>query len=312
MDINNALIAVFLFPGLLFMCAYATTLEYFDRHVYARLQNRQGPPWYQPIADFLKLMGKEVVIPGGADKTMYKVLPLLSFAAVATAFLCVPVFGPAVKAFNGDLIVVLYLLTIPTACFYLAGWYSTSIYATVGAVRALTQLFSYEVPLFMALLAPAMLAGSWSITEISAYYAANPLYVLFNLPAFVVAMLAVQGKLERVPFDLPEAETELAGGTFVEYSGRYYAMFRLTVDCEMVVLSALLSAIFVPFAFDVWWMEVLCFFASTLFIVFLLTYIRAIMPRVRIDQMVRFCWIYLTPLAMAQIIINLFLRGVVG
>ncbi|MEG1661834.1 MAG: complex I subunit 1 family protein, partial [Clostridiales bacterium] len=181
-----ALFNIIVFPGMLFLGIYALFFAFLDRKLYARLQNRMGPPWFQPLADFLKLLGKETIIPAGADRKIFVALPIIALAAVAAAFLYVPIWSnSSIFPFDGDLIVVLYLLTIPTLCFFLGGWYSTSIYATIGAVRALTQLFSYEIPLFMAMLAPAILAESWSISAIAAYYWAHPLYILINIPAFV-------------------------------------------------------------------------------------------------------------------------------
>ncbi|MCR4962700.1 MAG: NADH-quinone oxidoreductase subunit H [Firmicutes bacterium] len=307
----TALFHIVIFPGLLFLGVYALFFAFLDRKLYARLQNRVGPPWFQPFADFCKLIGKETIIPEGADRRVFVSLPVFALAAVTAAFIYVPVWSIThpLYSFEGDLIVVLYLLTIPTLCFFLGGWYSTSLYATIGAVRALTQLFSYEVPLFMALLAPAILAGTWSIAGISAYYAAHPLYILINIPAFVVAMVACQGKLERVPFDLPEAETEIVSGTFVEYSGRLLAIFKMAIDCELVVVAALISAIFLPFYAANPCLGFLLFVVKTLIILVLLCLFRASMARVRIEQMVMFCWKILTPLAIIQIIVNLLVRG---
>jgi len=306
-----ALFNILIFPGFLFLGIYALVFAFLDRKMYARLQNRKGPRWYQPLADFLKLIGKETIIPENADKRVFGFLPVIAIAAATAAFLYIPIWsGSSLFPFEGDLIVVLYLLTIPTMAFFLAGWYSTSSYATIGSVRAITQFFSYEVPLFMALLAPALLADTWSLAGMTAYYGEHPLYLLINIPAFVVAIIASQGKLERIPFDLPEAETELAGGTFVEYSGRFYAIFRMTVDSELVVVSSLIAAIFLPFYPQAAWLGFLCYIVKTVFVLFILVVIRSAMARVRIEQMVMFCWKYLTPLAMIQIIANLLLKGV--
>lgn len=308
-----ALFHILIFPGMLFLGAYALMFAFLDRKLCARLQNRKGPRWYQPLADFLKLLGKETIIPAQADKRVFAFLPVMTLAAVTAAYLYIPIWtSSSLYPFEGDLIVVLYLLTLPTLCFFLAGWYSTSVYATIGAVRALTQLFSYEVPLFMALLAPALLADTWSLSGITAYYSARPLYLLINIPAFLVAVVACQGKLERVPFDLPEAETELAGGTFVEYSGRLYAIFRMAIDCELVVVSSLIAAVFLPFHPVGALPGFLAYVLKTLAVLFILSVFRSVMARIRIEQMVAFCWKYLTPLALIQIIANLLLKGVLA
>jgi NADH-quinone oxidoreductase subunit H len=305
-------INLLIFPGLLFLMAYGLIVEFVDRKLYARMQNRQGPPWFQPLADIVKLASKESIIPCEADRRWFKLMPIFALTAVSTAFLYIPVWGvKSLLPFPGDVIVILYLLTIPTLTFFLAGWNSSSMYAALGSVRTLTQLFAYEVPLFVAILGPALLAGSWSISDIAAFYAAHPALALANLPGFVAAMIAVQGKLERVPFDSPEAETEIVAGAFTEYGGRHLALFRIAIDMEMVVLASILSAVFIPLFVSNPILGFVIYIAKTLFIVFLLATFRSVMARLRIEQMVRFCWMYLTPLAIAQLLLDLFVKGLV-
>ncbi|MCX7935782.1 MAG: NADH-quinone oxidoreductase subunit H, partial [Planctomycetota bacterium] len=208
MSLPGAIFALLIFPGLLFLAIFGLALEFVDRKLYARWQNRIGPPWFQPLADFIKLCAKEDLIPASAERVMFRLMPIFAMAAIAVAFLHIPLWNLSpLLDIEGSLIVVIYLLTIPTLCFFLAGWYSTSLYATIGAVRNLTQLFAYEVPLLLAVLAPAILARSWSLAEIARFYCQHPAYTLCNLIGLAVALLALQGKLERVPFDIPEAET---------------------------------------------------------------------------------------------------------
>ncbi len=302
---------ILVFPGFLFLSLYGLLMEFVDRKLYARFQNRIGPPWFQPVADFIKLISKETIIPEEADKPMFKILPIFTLASVFTAFLYIPIWrSSSIFPFNGDVIVVLYLLTIPTLTFFLAGWHSTSLFATLGSVRTLTQLFAYEVPLFMAILGPAILSGEWSLSGISAFFHAHPVYLLFNLPAFIVALIAMQGKLERVPFDMPEAETEIVAGTFTEYSGKLLALFRMAIDVEVVVVAALLASVFMPFFIGNPFADFGLFIVKTLVIVFLLAALRSALARIRIEQMVIFCWKYLTPVVIAQILIDLLLKGV--
>jgi len=304
---------VLVFPGLLFLGSYSFLLEFVDRKVYARMQNRKGPPWYQPLADMLKLIGKKVIVPRNAQKFVFAALPTVSLAAVCAAFLCVPVWGgKAITAYSGDLVAVLYLLTIPTLCHFLAGYNSHMVYSTIGAFRTLTQMFAYEVPLFMAFLSPAILAGSWSITGIAAFYAAHPLYTLINIPAFLVALLTAQSKLERSPFDAPEAETEIVGGALVEYSGRYLAYFRATAITEFTAIASVVAALFLPFFTGSSWLDFALYLVKTFAIVLMMVLLRATMARIRIDQTLKFFWSILTPVAMAQMILNLLLRGGLG
>lgn len=243
---------------------------------------------------------------------MFKAMPVVAVSSVVTAVLYIPLWsGQAMYSFEGDLIIVLYLLTIPTMTFFLAGWYSTSMFAAVGAVRTLTQLFSYEVPLYIALLAPAVLANTWSLSGMTAYYANHPGYWLFNLPALAVTMVILLGKLEKVPFDINEAETEIVGGIFTEYGGRFLAFFRMAIDIEMIVAASLVAAVFLPFGLGL--PPVIGFVLYLLKVALVVagvSFLRTIFARLRIDQMVSFCWRYLAPAAMVQILINLILKGV--
>lgn len=305
-----SLLKILIFPGVMFLLIYALLCEFIDRKVYARLQNRMGPPWYQPLADYLKLLGKETIIPANANRRMFQILPVVSLSAVAAAFISVPVLGgSAVSSFEGDLIVVLYFLTIPTICSFLGGWYSRDVYATIGSVRTLTQMFAYEVPLFMALLAPSLIAKTWSVTGMTAFYTEHPLYILLNIPAFLTALIAAQGKLERAPFDSPEAETEIVSGALVEYSGKLLAVFKMSMDCELVLMVSLISAIFLPFMTGIVILDFILYFVKTLAVLLILTLMRSAMARLRVDQMVNFYWRYLTPAAIIQIILDLIIRG---
>jgi NADH-quinone oxidoreductase subunit H len=238
------------FPGFLFLMAYGMICEWFDRKLYARFQNRVGPPWFQPEADFIKLLSKEEIIPEAADKVMFRLLPIFSLAAILTAFLYLPIWSTsAVYRFEGDLLVVFYLLTIPTLTMFLAGWNSTSLFSALGSVRNLTQLFAYEVPLLLSLLGPGLLAGTWSVSGINVFFLHHPELLAVNIIGFLVALVAIQGKLERVPFDIPEAETEIISGSLTEFGGRLMALFRLSTDLELVVLATLVSAIFLGGSF---------------------------------------------------------------
>lgn len=302
---------VLILPGFLFMSVYGFVVEFIDRKLYARMQNRIGPPWYQPVADFLKLVGKKTIIPADADESMFRNMPIVSLAAVITAFLYVPVLGMnAVFSFKGDMVIVLYFLALPTLAMFLAGWYSRGVFATLGATRILTQMFVYEVPLFISLLAPTVLANSWSVGEIAAYYAAHPLYALINIPCMITALIAFQCKMERAPFDSPEAETEIVSGALVEYGGRLLAYFRLAGNCELVLILSLFSAIYLPFMTGLLWLDLILYFVKTLFGLFLLTLMRATMARLVISEIVLFCWKYLTPIALVQVVFNFLIRGV--
>ncbi len=309
----NALIAILIFPGFLFLGAFGMIAEYADRKIYARLQNRVGPPFFQPLADFIKLVAKEEVIPEDANAAMFKLAPLFALTAVVTSILYVPMWSTgALLSFTGDAIVVLYLLTIPTLAFFIGGWYSSSLFARIGSVRAVTALFSYEVPLFMGVLSSAMLADTWSLSEMAVYYEKHPWFWLFNLIGFAVSLTALLGKLEKGPFDIPEAETEIVAGGFTEYSGRFLAILRMAIDVEMVVGASLLAAVFLPFGLALGPAAgFIIYVTKVLFVVALISLMRTVVARLRIDQMIEFCWKYLVPLGMLQLLINFLLKGVI-
>ncbi len=317
----ESLIYMLVFPGFLFLTSYAFFCQYLDRKLYARFQKRVGPPFIQPIADFIKLLAKEDIVPKAADNRMFSAAPIVGLAAVLTAFIFIPVLAlhSVIPSFEGDLIVVLYLLTIPTLAIFLAGWTSGNPFGQVGAMRAIVQMISYEIPFFLALLAPALIVGSWSLGRILDYQLGGMWLVIFAPLAVIIAIVTLQGKLERLPFDIPDAETEIVGGPLTEYSGRRLALFRAMLDVEMVVGAALIVTLFfggydliISFSDLPWYLPVLLnaviFFVKVLFIVGILALIKAVVARYRIDQMVSLSYRWLIPLSVAQIVFIVVLK----
>ena len=325
MEAITVCLYLLVFPGLLFQSVYSTYLEWADRKLYARMQNRRGPLYtgwagvLQPVADIVKLMAKEDITPAKSDKFMFNLLPAVSLASVCAAGLYLPVWHlNAFNSFEGDIIVVAYLLSIPSFVLFLAGWYSVSPFSLMGATRVMTQLFSYEVPFFLALLTPALIAGSWRIAEIAQFPWAShsPWVMAVQILAFIVAVISLQAKLERVPFDIPEAETEVVGGPLTEYSGKKLAAFRLQKDILMLVGSALIAAVFLggfgdgnPQGVPQFALGVIYLLLKTFVVVFLLCVIRAACARIRIDQVVSFSWKYLAPMSIVQFLIALLLKA---
>ena len=219
-------------------------LEFVDRKLYARMQMRIGPPWFQPFADMLKLFAKEQITPALANPFLFFGLPIVAIAGALTAALYVPLMGlePA-HSFPGDLIVTIYLLSLLTMCIGLAGWNTSSRFSVIGATRALTQMFAYEAPFLLALLGPALAAGSWQISEVNRY--AQTHWIVITQPiGFIVALIGLMGKLELPPFDSPEAETEIVAGALTDYSGRGLAIFKMGKSIELIVGITLVSAFY--------------------------------------------------------------------
>jgi len=307
----KALFHILIFPGLFFLFIFGFIAEYVDRKLYARFQNRVGPPWFQPVADFIKLMSKEEIIPEEADTTVFKLMPIFALSACATAILYIPILGErSIFSFNGDVIVVLYLLTIPTLTYFLGGWYSRSVFSMIGAVRGLTQLFAYEVPLFLCILASALLADTWSLSEMVTFYNHHLGYWFCNILGFAVALISLLGKLEKVPFDIPEAETEIVAGSFTEYGGRLLALIRMAFNIEMVVGASLLAAVFLPFGLNLHPAAIFLLYLIQVFLIIAaISFLRSLFARLRLDQMINLCWKYFAPLAFLQVLINLVLKG---
>jgi len=313
MSTATAVFNLIVFPGFIFIVFYSLLCEFVDRKAYARFQNRVGPPLFQPWADFWKLLSKEDLVPKEADKRMFTAVPILGIAAVVTAFLYIPIWSAkSVYPFTGDIIVVAYILTLPVLLLFLAGWHSTNLFGVVGGFRVLTQLFGYEVPFFLAILSPALVTGVWGLENIVEYQLHHVWFICWLPLSFIVAIVSLVGKLERIPFDIPTAEQEIVAGPLVEYSGGRLALMRLMVDVEMVAGAALISVLFLG-GFDIPGVHLDGFSASvvgfvsfvikTMAIVFILACIKALFARLRIEQMVTMCLKWLAPIAILQLLI---------
>jgi NADH-quinone oxidoreductase subunit H len=287
MDILRSFFAILIFPGGLCLLFVSLIYEWVDRKLLAQLQNRIGPRWFQPFADVIKLLAKEEVVPEGVDAGLFVGLPILALAGGLTAALYVPLFGLVpIYNFPGDLIVTLYLLSLLTLCMGLAGSNTLDRFSLVGATRTLTQLFSYEAPFLLALLGPAILTGSWQISDILAY--TNSHWLLLTQPlGFLIAIIGLMGKLELPPFDAPEAETEIVAGALTEYSGRGLALFRLGKGVELLVGLTLIAAFYLGGVTNP-----VFFLLKTLLLLLIMVGVQSLMTRLRIDQTVGLWWRY--------------------
>lgn len=321
LEIIWALVYIFIFPGFLFISFFSMTVQWIDRKLGAKFQRRVGPPFIQPIADFIKLLTKEDIVPAKADSKMFTVVPIIGLTSVLAAFIYIPFYmvDPP-TSFSVDLLVVLYLLTVPTLAIFLAGWNSSNLFGQVGSMRAITQLISYEIPFFIAMLAPAIIAGSWSINEILTHQVDNLWLILSPAAlAFLIAIISLQGKLERLPFDSPEAETEIVGGPLVDVSGRRFALFKFMLDVEMVVGAALISVLFlgggdmfIDLSSQHYILQnligVIVLIVKILVIVLILSVIKFAVARLRIDQMVKFSYRFMIPLSLLQLAIIILVK----
>lgn len=304
------LFRLLVFPGFLFLFVCAMVFDWVDRRMIALFQERVGPPWYQPLADFIKLLTKEDVLTTGSHALAAAVLPMASLVAVLTAALYVPVAGVAASSYDGDLIVVLFLLSIPALTYFLAGWISVGVYSVIGGHRSLLQYFSYEVPFLMALAGPAVLAGSWRIADIVAYQGETVWGAVTQPLGFLLAVVGLIGKLKRDPLDIPKAKSEVVGGSLTEFSGRKLALWHLAMDMQTVVGIFLLVNLFLGESrFFAALPNLPLFSLKSLAILLLLSLASALYARLRIDQLVSLGSRWLAPLALLQVMVVLWMRG---
>ena len=301
-------IGYFIVFGFLLTAVLGLFASWVDRKVTARVQYRVGPPLTQPFYDILKLLGKETVIPAGAARTTFLAAPLLGIASVAlvSTLLWVNTIQPT-QSFLGDLIVAVYLLTLPSLCLIVGGFASGNPLASLGASREMKLVLSYELPFILAVVVPVIVSGfSLNLGEILLFQVENGPIALqpSGFLALLVTLLCVQAKLALVPFDIPEAETEIVGGPLIEYSGAPLAVFRLTKN---MLLFALPFFVMVLFMGGIRFEGVRPLWALLKFvgIVAIVTVVRNTNPRVRIDQAVRFFWGPVTVVALLAVVLAL-------
>ena len=317
------IVELLLFPGLTFFVWLAFFFEWLERKTAARMQGRRGPvvtgPFglLQPVADFFKLTAKEEIIPAEADTFVLRWGPALYFAAPAIGVAFIPVIGPQSVLYHPlDLLFMLFVLSFGTLMASLLGYASAGRYSTIAIGRLVIQYASYEVPLLIAMVTPAVLAKSLSIEGVvSAQGAAW--YILLAPAAFAVFIIAALAELEKPPFDIPEATTEIVGGWMTEFSGNGLAYIKLTKNLSYVFLSALAVSLFLggasgPVIFSNATLQgaaYACYFLVKLFAVgFLIFAIKTALARVRIEQAAKLFWTILTPLSLVQLALVVLLR----
>jgi NADH-quinone oxidoreductase subunit H len=302
--------------ALLLIAAY---LVYAERKLLARLQIRLGPnrcgPFglLQPLADAVKLLTKEDVVPRAADRWIFRLAPAVVAGTALLIFAVVPfgqgwtIAGHPIPLVVSDLNVgLLYVLALSSVGVYgvaMGGWASNSKYALLGGIRGVAQMISYELSLGLALVPVVMLAGSFSMVDIVAAQSRIP-YLLLQPLAFVIFFVSSVAETKRIPFDLPEAENELVAGYHTEYSGMRFGLFFLGEYVTMVVLGALVAVFFLggwqgPLLPPIIW-----FAAKVVAVAFFMIWMRGTLPRLRYDQLMHLGWKILIPLALLNIVVT--------
>jgi NADH-quinone oxidoreductase subunit H len=310
-EIIVTMLKILVFPGVLFLFVLAFFYEWVDRKFFARVQNRYGPLHtgfhgiLQPVADFFKLLSKEDITPHSSDKLTFVLTPILYFALPLTTLFVIPTLGQtSLVAFEGDLIFVIFTFTLIIITVFLAGWSSMNRFSTIGSMRAMLQMLSYEIPMGLVTIGPAIAAGSLSISRIVEWQSPNLWLILLQPLGFAVFTICLLAELQFVPFDIPEAETEVVAGWRTEFSGRKLALLRLGRDLELVLASALITSLYLGGSQQLWLIPpIVIFLVKTTLAVMLLSLLRAAFARFRIDQVLSGMWKYLLPLAALQIIL---------
>jgi NADH-quinone oxidoreductase subunit H len=310
--------AVVVVTVLLLTCAWMT---YAERKILARMQSRIGPNvagWkglLQPVADLVKLLFKEEVIPGGAQRTLYLLAPLLAFIPAMLPIAMIP-FGSKITLFGREINLVianydnglLFILAVASLSVYglvMAGWSANNKYSLLGGLRSSAQMISYEIGIGMSLIGIVLLAGTLNLVDIVGQQNVWYKWFIFRQPVgFLLYFICAIAETNRAPFDLPEAESELVAGYFTEYSSMRFGLFFVGEYANMVTVATVATTLFLggwqgPFLPPVLW-----FIIKAVAVLFVYIWIRASLPRFRYDQLMKFGWYVVIPLALANIMVT--------
>ena len=293
----------------------AVVMGYLERKLAGRFQRRPGPMevgWQgvlQLAVDGVKLVGKQLVIPAQADKVLYRIAPIISFAPVALPLLVIP-FSPKLQGrdFDVGLLFILAIVAINVLAILIAGWGSNNKYSLLGAMRSVAQNVAYEIPMLLTLLSVIMVTNTFSLQGIVA--AQERIWFVFLMPvAFIVFFIATIAETNRAPFDLPEAESELTAGFMTEYSGMGFSLFFMAEYTYMFIACSLTVILFLggwhgpPLPFYEY-TAALWFFLKVYALLMVMIWIRWTFPRVRFDQLMNFCWKYLVPFSLVHLLVT--------
>ena len=270
---------ILIYPGILFIIISAILYSGIMRKLAARMQNRIGPPIYQVFYDIAKLAGKENIRPIQA-KPGYTLFPAIALASALTAGLLVPVYDTIIS-FPGDYIAIIYFLLFSSAAMFIAGYASSNNFAVVGAIRGIVLIFAYELPFIIAIIVPVLAFGLTSMHIFDTWLIAC--YPLAALSMF----LAILAKVELPPFHIPNAHQEIVGGYTAEFTGRRLALIELATIVKTFVLILLMISIYLGGAQNIFVLA-----AKSLAVLFALTMVRVLFARLRIEQALRFYWLF--------------------
>ena len=275
-------------------------------HMQRRIAAKEVGPFglIQPIADSLKLLGKELLTPVNVERPLYFLAPTLIFIPVLVSFIVIPFDACLqVKDINVGILVILAFSSLSTLSILIAGWGSNNKYSLIGAVRSVAQNIAYEIPLLLSLLSIVIIASSLSLRDIVEAQK-GMWFVIYQPFAFLIYFIAGVAETNRTPFDLPEAESELVAGFHTEYSGMRFAIFFLAEYTNIMIISAIATTFFLGGYLGPVLPGIVWFLIKTYFLVFVILWFRWTFPRVRFDQLLNFSWKILIPVSFANLLIT--------
>lgn len=316
--IKSILLVFILLTGFAYLTLY-------ERKALARLQVRVGPNragpggFFQPVADGLKLIFKEELVPKTADRLIFILAPIITVVPALIVLGVMP-FGDSINLFGREInlyltdinVGVLYIVSVTSISVYgivLAGWSSNNKYATLGGIRSTAQMISYELALGLAFIGPIMMAGSMSLVDIVNKQKEMGWFVLWQPLGAIIFFIAALAEVNRAPFDMPEAEQELTAGYHVEYSGLKFAQFFMAEYIKMIAVCAIAATLYFggysfPFLTDRFpLLGPVVLFVKIVLLLFVMIWVRATLPRLRYDRLMSFGWKVLLPAALLNVII---------
>ncbi len=317
MQVSTALLTdlfrMLIFPGLSFALTFVLLMVWYERKLLAKVQVRVGPLYagrfegiLQPLADFVKLLFKELIIPKQADRPLFMLAPTFMMALSVSLLALIPL-SPTYMIADSDvgILIIIALLSLSPLAITIAAWASNNKYSLIGGLRALHQMTSYAIPLSLSILGVVVISGSFSLLSIVESQR-NSWFLLLQPLGALVFFLGALAELERVPFDVPEAETEIVMGWETEYSGINYGIIMTAAYVKFYALAVLFTVLFLGgwlgpeiVAPPIWTI------VKSILVVTLMMIPRGVYPRVRIDQMLRFGWAWLLPLSLVNLIMSL-------
>jgi NADH-quinone oxidoreductase subunit H len=301
--------AVFAVVILVFVLGSVMGFIWFERRAMAVMQARLGPnragPFgiFQPVADALKVLLKEDIVPTTGDKIVHWLAPVVAFVPVVMIFAVIPFQGGAILAdLNIGILYIVAISSVATVGVFMAGWASNNKYSLIGAMRQVASVVSYEIPVVLSIVGVILLAGSLSMQQIVA--AQNIPFILLQPLGFLLFFTGALAEINRAPFDLMEADSEIVAGFHIEYSGMKFALFYLVEYAEALAISAIVTTLFL----SGWRGPVLppwlWFLVKVGIVFFVIVWVRTTVPRIRIDQLMALAWKFLFPLALINLLIT--------